>query len=589
MPNEFKIEIAPNGAQLRFTVSRTQPGMPAAGMVFHRQPPNLAGDLAGKLRIGKATPAEVQQVTAQISQWALSNDIDPLLYNELVTPGNEPFRLIFSVNDPQLSETLSEIPFELCQVANTGLPLALHGKNASILYLLPKVGTTSALAAGTWPLRILIVRSNPQDLGGAVPSADQLRQSIYASLDAAVGLSRKLVQVHVLSSEAAPDLAGRPTREGFRTQLYKATYDILVYLGHGDVLPAYLGLAPVGVLQLETEDGAAHVTVPADQLAVLLHDRPVPVVLLVGCLTAGDLPADAQSAVEALTPQWMRGSQGLAQALVNSGSGVQLAVGMRYMLETKDAMDFLTVFFGSLLNNGEARKRGDVEAAVHAARVAMQYGTPGSYSWSAPMIFRAPGQEPLFPFLASPPANVCPAVQQHQDLRDMIWRSLVKYSWSLRAQGGAAPIHDMLQAVEQQLVQAVLAKAPTLIMPDLVVARHEETVTVPVGLHGAMNVEALRGKLVVGGEHVKVTRLQATPELRAGGFDVLSAVEGNRASFRIDHDGNGGALAAGPLFHATVELDSATQIVYPVTVDITEARPAQPVCSSLNAIIVPAP
>jgi len=151
-------------------------------------------------------------------------------------------------------------------------------------------------------------------------------------------------------------------------------------MGHGDVFQVYQGLPPVNVLQLESDDGSVHITVPSDQLAIQLHERPVPVVLLIGCLTAADIPPDMKEGVASLIPQWMRGVQGLAQALVNSESGVQLAVVRVYMLETTDATRFLNAFFKESIGNSA----GNVEAAVHAARLELRFGTAGSYSCLLP-------------------------------------------------------------------------------------------------------------------------------------------------------------------------------------------------------------
>ena len=586
MTSDFRIDIASNGGGLVFNLYQYVAGVQSAALVFQRQPLDLSGSPIDKLRRGDAVPAEVQQISATVSSWLFGTDVGPLLFMALNQVGGEPVRLIFSINDAGLREQLADAPFELCQLQGAAIPLALNGRNASVFHLLPKVGTSSP-SAGTWPLRILIVRSNPLDLGGAIPPAALVRDAIFEPLDNQ-GLSRSLVQVHILSSEVAPDIAGRPTRDGFRSQINKgAAYHILLYLGHGDVLPVYTGMPPVNVLQLESDDGANHVTVPSDQLAVFLHERPVPVALLIGCLTAAGVPADLQAGVGSAIPQWIRGVQGLAQALVNSESGMQLAVGTRYMLETVDAVRFLKAFFASLLQS----KPGNVEAAVHAARRDMHFGTPGSYSWSAPIVFRNLQEEPIFPFLASPPANVCPTADQQQNLRVIFWENLSKQSWSLRDQNPAsiAMIHNVRETVEQQYLQTILANAPALIMPKLVEGKSEQTINIEFDLYGALNnIDELRGTLTVGGAQVKIVALQATPEL-ANGFNLLSSVTDNQASFMIERRVAGSTLKNGPIFTATVQLDTASQVVYPVNLTITRTSSAQPVCTGNNAVIVPAP
>ena len=501
-------------------------------------------------------------------------------------PDGEQVRLIFSINDEGLRESLADAPFELSLLPGGGIPLALNARTAAIFHLLPKVGASPlSPVAGSWPLRILIVRSNPADLGGAIPSAKTVRDDIYTALDSK-GLTHNLVQIQILSSENAPDVVAKPTREAFRNQINKAAYDILVYLGHGDVLQAYQGLPPVNVLQLESDDGQTHITVPADQLAVLLHEHPIPVVLLIGCLTAAGIPANQKAGLASLVPQWMRGVQGLAQALVNSESGVQLAVGTRYMLDTVDAMLFLKAFFTSLL----VSKPGNVEAAVHAGRSDLHFGNPGSYSWSAPMLFRNLGSEPVFPFLQTPPSNVCPTADQQQNLRSIFWDNLAKLAWAVRPQTPVTQsMLDTLATVEEQYKQRILQTAPCLMMPKYVEAHADDQARFSVELYGALDVEQLRGTLTVGGTNVRVTQLEATPELLASGYDVLSSTKDNQATFSIDRIVPAGALKTGPMLIATVQLDSASQVVYPTNLNIQRTFPQQPVCTGTNALIVPGP
>ena len=603
MSLEFRIDIAPNGQNLRLNLLSKMPGVPDAGQPFVRTLPipNLSDADLDDLRRGNAQKPVVDQVTEHIRDWLLNVDLDPYLRTALAGPPGESVRLVFSINDEELRTKLSNVPFELCSLSGGGaVPLALHGKVASIVHLLPKVGVPPlAPNSGTWPLRVLIVRSNPLDLGGSVPPAAKTREEIHEVIDAQPKLDRDLVQVHVLSSEVSPDLAGKPTLDNLKKQLQKIPYDILVYLGHGDLLPVYQGLTPVGVLQMETEDATAHVTVPFDQIAVLLHERPVPVVILAGCLTAAEISAELKADVEKNIPQWMRGSQAVAQALINSESGVQFAVGMRFRLETEDAGRFIRAFFNTLLlGQPEPFKvpPGHVEAAVRAARRELYLGRPNSYSWSAPVIFRSLGQEPMFPHLASPPESVCPNTEQHQSLRAIFWEQLSKLAWNLREvpQSGAETVRGLLQNVEQQYVQSVLAKAPCFIVPGCIEGRHEGTVTVPVNLHGKLNVDELRADLVFGGGLVKVKSLEASQQLLDSGYQMLSLAKGDYASFYIEKAGSSGdqssrGLPEGILLNATIELGQSYQVVYPASVNIKKIEPGQPVCTGNNAIIVPPP
>lgn len=584
MTNDLLIDIAPNGQTLRLTLRANQPGIPAAGLPVNRQPLNFNGPLVDKLRRGEASHAEVLQVTTQISQWLFAADLTPYFATALNLPGNDQLRLIISITDDQLRESFADVPFELCSLPGDGIPLALNIRNASIFHLPPRTGASHfSASARSWPLRILIVRSNPRDLGGAIPPGAAVRNEIYQALDRN-GLNRDLVQVHLLSSEQDPDIIGRPTNKEFRSQINNTPYDILVYLGHGDVLPVYTGLPPVNVLQLESDDADTHITFPSDQLAVLLHERPVPVVLIIGCLTAAGVPVDQKDGVSALLAQWVRGGQGLAQSLLNS-QGVEFAVGTRYMLETADAMVFLKAFFNSLLIS----RPGNVEAAVHAARRDLYLEVPGSYSWSAPVIFRYPESEPIFQFLSSRPANVCSTADQEQSLRIIFWEGLSKMRWANRSPASTQPMLNALAAMEQQYRQRILQTAPCLIMPTYVEGQSDNEVTFSIELYGTLNVEELRGNLIVGGSNLKVKQLQPAPQLAASGYTFLSGTQDNQASFSIDRAAPAGQLQTGPILTATVQLDSASQVVYPTTLNITRTKPQQPVCTGTNAVIVPAP
>ncbi|HEX7317617.1 MAG TPA: CHAT domain-containing protein [Pyrinomonadaceae bacterium] len=590
MSHEFLIDIAPNGAALRLNLRSKQPGVPEAGKPFNREQPDISAESLSKLRSGSAPLPVVDDVAARLSIWLLGSDLQQDLNAVLDQPAGEPVRIVLSVNDEDLREKLSDLPFELCSLSGGAVvPLALNRRVASIVHLLPKVGTPPAAPnAGVWPLRVLVVRSNPLDLGGGVPAAATIRASIYDIIDRHPKLRRDLVQVHVLSGEQAADLAGPPTLERLLRQLQKMDYDILIYLGHGDVsqIP---GRMPVGVLQLEAEGGEVHVPVPVDQLTMLFHQRPVPVVILAGCLTASEVDADLREDVERNIPQWMKGSQAVAQALINSESGVQFAVGMRYKLDTSDAQRFLLGFFKSFFSD----EPGHVEAAVRAARQTLKLGPANSYSWSAPVLFRSLGLEPMFPHLAAPPEAVYPNVEQQTSLRSIFWEMLSKIPWKMRGtpQGGVELIKGQLDSADQQYVQTFAAQGLPLLMPGRVEATQEGSEVVPLELYGNLSAAALRGDVVFGSDQLKVTSIKATPELLAAGFQVLSLAAGSQASFYIERTEGGDLrrLPEGRLLEISVALGTAYQLVCPVNVGVRKIEPGGLLCAGNNAVIIPPP
>jgi hypothetical protein len=577
MSNDLLFEIAPSDGQLRLNLKGGN--LPAAGYPLSRPPFRLPPDQLDQLRRGDAPPALVQHVKGAVSQWLLDNDLIPLLLQVLGQQNDEPVRLIFTTNDEQLRSDLADVPFELV-VLPGGIPLALRQMVASLVHLLPYAGIKPPTPiSASWPFRVLIVHSNPPDLGGQVPDVAPIRDAILKLRN---DLDPQHLQVDVLSRQDGDGVVGRPTPSMLRKRLNTISYDVLVYFGHGDLQENFAELPPVGVLQLESDDGDAHTIVLTDQLAQLLHDRPVPVVLLVGCLTAAQPVPDE---IMEMIPQWMRGSQGVTQALVNSESGVHFAVGMRYRIDGTDAKRFLAHFFRSLL----VENKGNVEAAVRAGRTAVYWTNPNALSWSAPMVFRTLGSEPMFPVLASAPS--CPSIAEHQERRAEIWKHLAAYKWSYSPEGRAS-MHYLLEQEEQKMRQVFQLRQASLIMPDFLNLRPEESpVTLQVHLYGSAAVDELEGRLVAGNGEVNIQAVKATEALKESGYNIFSDVEGNQGTFLIKKQAshNGDPLPEGPLFDVTMTLGSSVQIVCPVTTDIVNIKPPRLVCSVDNAVIVAPP
>jgi phosphohistidine swiveling domain-containing protein len=580
MSHDMQFDIRPNGDKVRVEVHG--PGLPAAGQVFNRELLKLPFEEVNQLRRGKAPDTLVQQVRATISQWLLADGLGLLLGSQL-GQHDEPLRLIFNV-DEELRADFSELPIELLTLQGSSTPLALHPKIGSFVHLLPKVGTAPiAPTSNAWPLRVLVVRSSPQDLPAAVPSAALVLDAIQGTPDLPV----EWVHIEILSREQLPGVIGLPTpSELFET--LKQSYDILIYLGHGDVQPSHQGLPPLGVLQLESEDGLRRDSLPADKLAVLLHNHPVPVVLLIGCLTAVDIdPPDPEAAtrqalLEEELPAWMRGSLGVAQALVNSESGVQIAVGMQYWLEKKDAERFVEEFFASLLRD----KPGHVETAIRQARVRLHIASPQIQSWSAPVLFRALGSEPMFPFLAQSPGPRCPPSdvnERSQIYRDTFWKHLSKQPAD---QAAISIFIETLDRLDQDLVRQFL-KASALIMPDRgLTTQPNATVTIPIKLHQPVKVTSLEGRFVVGGTNVTIQSLKVSQGLTDSGYRALFDVRDSQADFEIRRKNGDSPLPEGVLFNATLTLGSMDPAVYVIGIEAISTEPELSVCAGNNAIIV---
>ncbi|MGB0384885.1 MAG: CHAT domain-containing protein [Ardenticatenaceae bacterium] len=548
-----------------------------------------------QLRAGNPPDALVEKLTDQVSEWLQEPDLDLAQLLKLHEANGPTWRLVFSVpnmRDEKLPFDLSNIPIELIRPKGLTIPFALHNRVSSIVHLLPKVGKASAPSATTWPLRILIVRSSPKDLHVKVPEAAPIRETILA-LWPDLG---PFLQVDYLSSETEANVAGPPTREKLIEQLGFG-YDILVYLGHGDVAETQDERMPIGQLLLETVDRYTD-RLEAPKLSDLLHNRPVPVVLLVGCLTAAELEPEIEAELEKEIPNWWRGSQGVAQALINSStSGVQFVVGMRYRIEVDDAILFLKAFFESLLgakpNERFGNSMGNLELAVREAREQLNLLGQQEISWAAPVLFRT--QEPTLHFLSSPPLyHIKPELQEY---RTAIWKSLSEVNWSMRS--AAKRIVGMLQGVENEILNDVRNNKASLLMPrrveinpDLVNPLPAETIVdVVVELHRTMQVKELEGTLVEGSGVGHFLMLTPSPALEDAGFDFwLSPTHNNQIKFLIRWPESGeGTLPQGILFRATLAIGDAIQVVYPLNLTDLKADPPRPLCPGNNAIIVPAP
>jgi hypothetical protein len=575
---DLTVGVLPNGDRVSLVVKGAQ--LPHEGQRFDRDLFSVSPQELDELRRGAPTEVVVEGVSDSVSKWLLSLDLKQLLAGVLSNAGDDRVRLAFGV-DPSLP-TLADVPLELLRVDEQDGPLVLDQRVSAIIHVLPKV--PSPRPGPTTPterLRVLIVRSNPDDFGGAVPPAAPLRDAI-AELGATLGPNR--VQIDVISNE--PGIEQPATWDAFRDQLDKG-YDLLVYLGHGDLDRVLPGGNVLGVLHFETPEGP-HEPVGAIQLKYALEKRPVPVVLLVGCLTAANLSPKSLEFLTKGTPNRVRGLQGVAQQLVNSQSGVQIAVGMRYWLESEAAIDFLQEFFESLLKD----EPGNIEAAVRAGRGELFVASPHPPSWSAPVVFRAPGPEPFFGFLAQQTVPEMDRVDERdQDLRRHSWEALVSQPLSARSHDSLKFAYQILDKAESDMRERALSRG-ALLMPGRIETGPGTSVDLSVMLDGVLNVETLEGWLVVGDESARVKAINAAPALQKAGYRVVSELPGgNRGFFRIERNRADATrpVPAGELLVVTLVLGANFPLVYPVCLESLASVPPRLVQTINNAAIVPAP
>ena len=564
----------------------------------------LRGELSGDEGL-----KELERIAGKVSQWLLKEDLGHALDLVLSEMKNEQMRLIFTVDDRLGSMfDLATVPVELIRnaPAGGGSEYALSPKIAAFLHVLEKVGDPPRNTE-KWPLRVLLVRSDPKDLFEAVPLALPISNNIKAKS----GLGPRALQINVLSREEG---IGRPaTWKALRNEIRNNSYHILIYLGHADLKQEANQL--VGFLQMESEDGEGHQNVAGRFLKTELENNAVPVVMMVGCLTAAQrskLEDEDRQDLDAIAMQTIRASHGLAQTLINSGSSVQVAIGMRYRLWSEDARSFLESFFESLLKGGQKGElKGNVEAAVQYARREL-YNSTYCAAYSAPVIFRAvqdaSKDEPIFKFLKEdppqpppempgvpPPAAAKapdPALVERWKARAFIWDDLQSISLGARQPVTVEEKLRDLKRIEQQLMKDTSQQA-ALIMTEFVLAKPKDTVTVTIRLHDLLEgVTSLKGKLTVDRADVVIKDVAASPQLAVHGYklDEVKVDEGELTfSIKPTLIGGGTLLPESPLFQFQMQLGPNFPVRYSLVLSEVETVPPRDVYPGTNVVLVPPP
>ncbi|WP_437839084.1 CHAT domain-containing protein [Sorangium sp. So ce1153] len=570
---EFVVDIEP-GAVSRLRLCVHASNLAPIEDELERPFPSLPPAEIDELRSGYGSEQMTEALAEQVTAWLLQNDLRGHL-GTAVNAATQPFRIVFRPH-PAVLPFLQDVPFELLKLGAD--PLALHPWVRGIVHSQKRyrpAATPSRLRWG-WPFRVLLVRTNPKDLGGSVPPVLPIRDRVL-SIARACGLA-DVVEVSVLSSEAG---AGGPvTYDAVRAELRNASYNLLVYLGHGDLQEVgFEGFPPIGVLLFELDGSAFANPIRADQLRSELLNRPVPVVVLAGCLTAaGEVQRERM-------PQWMRGSQSVAHALIHGESGVQCAIGMRHRLETADAERFLQAFVLSLLKQSP----GDVERAVRAGREEMFAQKPYPPSWSAPVIFRAASTEPLFDFLCTAPTTYDPLDEHDQELREKVWKARSELPATLPPETRHFS-SILLDTVESTFLDRRRQRGASLVWPDRVEARPGQPVQVAVHHLGSLSVSRLEGRLSFA-EAIRVQAARPGPALKDAGLRAFFALD-QPGEVRFVASGARGepvTLGAGPLFEVDLALPGMFPAVYELRVDALASEPKLFLCGWNNAIVVPLP
>jgi hypothetical protein len=257
-------------------------------------------------------------------------------------------RLAFDLTNPATAE-VAALPWELMRRRNDEPLVVTTGTTLVRALDVPKPIKPRPLIG---PLRILVIRSNPEGTG-----ALNLAKESQMLIDTLKGLPDIIV-------DEAP-----PVAAAIRKQLQDAEYHVVHYMGHGD-FRADRG----GMLLLEHEDRSPHL-VSADTFAAWLKDEPLRLVFLNACET-GTTPDGAGP----------HPFSGVAAALIQGNAPAVVA--MQFPISDSAAIEFASTFYARIA------KGSQVDAAVAEGRKALFDGD--ATEWATPVLYLRPRDGNLF-------------------------------------------------------------------------------------------------------------------------------------------------------------------------------------------------
>ncbi|WP_164156016.1 CHAT domain-containing protein [Sandarakinorhabdus rubra] len=257
-------------------------------------------------------------------------------------------RLAFDLTRPGSSE-VAALPWELMRRRDDD-PLVVTMQTALVRALdVPKPIIPRPFIK---PLRILVIRSNPEGTGALNLAKEG--QMLISALNRLPGIKVDEVE---------------PVAAAIRDQLAREDYHVIHYMGHGD-FQADRG----GMLLLENEDNSPHL-VSAATFAAWLKDEPLRLVFLNACET-GTTPEGA-----GLHP-----FAGVAAALIQGNTPAVVA--MQFPISDSAAIEFARTFYTRIADGYP------VDAAVAEGRKALF--DDEATEWATPVLYLRPDDGNLF-------------------------------------------------------------------------------------------------------------------------------------------------------------------------------------------------
>jgi hypothetical protein len=562
---DLQIELVPFRAANALSLQVSGGTAPAPAKVFQRAMLQIDDATLAAFRRGEIAAADLARLTTKVNDWLFDQELRKILTDSLAAAAtNGGLGLVFVVPD-EVRDMAAQMPLELLWHDTPDKPLVLRNDVQSLVYRLARTAPSPENPANrNWPLKVLIVRANPSDLGNTVPAVSELKQYILAK---GTRYGPGMVEVDVISKETG---IGRPaTWRALRDHLESTNdYNILVYLGHGDLTPPPAGGQPIGHLFMESEDANGHLPVGAPQLAKLLSNYPIPCVLLAGCLTAAEFAG---------------GAQGVAQALVNSSeAGVQVAVGTRIELRDQAAIDFLKAFFASLLGT---QHPGDLDRAVWQGRNELFVGSgPYPPHWAAPIVLCANDGGRMIDFLAQPITfQVSAEMAKLLEVRAALWKSLPDLARA--APDRLAVFLPVLDQIEDNLRAEGVRHGP-LLLPVRQQSLAGQPASLAVRLAGGLALSTLSGRIQIERDAADVRSIAIPPAVSNAGFQLLLDHADHGYFHLRSLAGRELALPEGELLRIELDVRQIPADAYPISLDLHRLEPRKPLWPGDNVLVV---
>jgi len=541
--------------------------------------PYLAPNLVDALQGGSPTASERALIEDAVTTWLLGAHAQGAAGNglrqHLLSLLNPPPALGPAVNaevsfvyDRDLSGSILPLPLEMTRLQID--TLALFGRVRAVAHVLTSADTATQRAAADWPLRILLFRSSPRGLD-AVPYL----APIVGQLNAQIAQAADRLRIREVTSEAAGAPAATFARLAQEIKVFRP--HVAVFLGHGVIDGRKSYLAFEG-------QQSQYVPVEAADFRIMLQngaaDLGVPLLVLVGCLTAGAAQAPADPALAAVggapTPSRPLAFLGFAQEVIQSSLGVTVSIGMRARIDADEAKQFIVDLFEGLTSGASP---GDIGAAVKHARVQLASANPGTLGPWIPMVMQAKDQPSPLAFLSRPYTK--PALVVDQGLlarRRAIWAGLFDAAVAKLAM---PRLEDL--RIQYEVDVATSAHGNPMLQPAF--SQHAGTEPVlQLQLTGQLDTEMIELVLSLP-TGATVRALRRSGSTAAAGFRLLrgdNVPDTIELVLQSDHETT---LPAGTLLELDLTFSPGLPTVREFAVTVTNTKPARAVLGEINVLI----